>query len=128
MTFYYPELSREIIGISFKAFNLAGRGLPEREYRRVMAVLFEDAGIQFREEIPVDLIVDGHKISRHIFDFVIEEKIVVELKVSPRFTLAHFDQVNAYLRSSGYKLGLLILFTRRGVRVKRLVNIQNRKK
>jgi GxxExxY protein len=64
--------------------------------------------------------------SKNYFDFVVEEKIVVELKRSERFAKQHYDQINQYLRISGLKLGLLITFTQQGVRFKRVLNIYPR--
>lgn len=55
-------------------------------------------------------------------DFVIDNKVVLELKVTLDFYEIHINQLLAYMKSSHYKVGLLIIITKNGVKVKRLVN------
>lgn len=60
----------------------------------------------------------------YVFDFIYEEKIVVELKQGENFSKQNINQVYAYLKATNLKLGLLINFTRKGVKFKRIVNIK----
>lgn len=62
-------------------------------------------------------------IGNNYFDFLIDNKIIVELKRSNFYSKKYFDQVSNYLKISNLKLALIINFTGEGVRVKRIVNM-----
>lgn len=123
MELVYKDLTERIIGLDFETFNSLGSGLAEKQYQQGLVELFKRENIPFRQEVKLGLYVGEKKIAQSIFDFFVDEKFVLELKVGPRFYKTHFDQLYAYLKSSGIKLGLLILFTKRGVRIKRVVNL-----
>jgi GxxExxY protein len=80
--------------------------------------------IRYKEQVRVDLLYKGEKIGRRIFDFVIDGRVVVELKVGSYLAKSEFDQINDYLRISGKKVGLLILFSNKGVKIRRVVNLK----
>lgn len=58
------------------------------------------------------------------FDFLIDEKVIVELKKNFNFSKAHIDQVLNYLKVSKLKLAILINFGKEGAAFKRIVNIK----
>jgi GxxExxY protein len=60
----------------------------------------------------------------YILDFLYEDKIVIELKQGENFSRQDFKQIYAYLRATNLKLGLLIHFTRTGIKFKRIVNLK----
>jgi GxxExxY protein len=66
----------------------------------------------------------SEKIGINYLDFLIEDKIVLELKKGDYFNRATIKQVNQYLKTTKLKLALIAVFTSRGVKVKRLVNIK----
>ena len=57
------------------------------------------------------------------FDFLIDDKIIVEIKQGNHFSKGHFEQITRYLKVSDLKLGLLINFSSTGVQVKRILNL-----
>jgi GxxExxY protein len=57
-------------------------------------------------------------------DFIIDEKIVLEIKQGDRFHKNDFEQVYNYLKSTGLKLGILARFSKSGVKFKRVVNVK----
>ena len=84
-------------------------------------------GLKFKEQLFAPLIFKGEKIGKNYFDFFVEDKIIVELKRSDYFSNSHFVQLNHYLRISQLKLALLISFTSKGVRIRRVVNFNQHK-
>jgi len=121
----YPELSYQIIGILFEISNALGSKYHERYYQRAVASLFRDAGIKYREQVPVHVVIGERKIARGFIDFLIEEKIILEIKRGERFFKSNIDQVYSYLKASNLKLGILANFTARGLQFKRIINIVN---
>ena len=117
-----PELSYKIIGLAFEVFNDLGYGMSEKYCQRAFAGLLEENKIPFQKEQYVKLLYRENPIGSYFLDFVIDKKIVVELKIRPHLGYTHIKQVMGYLKSTGYKLAILIYFTRDGVKYRRIIN------
>lgn len=65
----------------------------------------------------------GRELGIYIFDFLVFGKIVVELKVRNYFSKKDIEQLYRYLKATNLKLGLIIHFTKEGVKYKRIVNL-----
>jgi GxxExxY protein len=117
----YGELSYKVIGILYKVFNILGPGLQEKYYQKAIAKVFQKEGIPFLEQIKINLDLNGIKIGRYYIDFVIDHKIVLEIKVKNFFPIKDIKQVLGYLKKSGIKVGLLIAFTTEGLKIKRVL-------
>jgi len=121
----YPELSYEIIGILFDIYNEVGGGYPEKYYQRAITKRFREKNIKFQEQVSVPLEFDKEKIGQYILDFLIDNKLVLEIKVSPHFYLRDIRQVLGYLKAKKLQLGILASFTRNGLIFKRIINIRS---
>ena len=119
----YPDLSYKIIGIVYKVYNEVGPGYPEKYYQKAIKVEPEKEHISFKEQILVPLEYSKVNIGRYYLDFLIDNKIVLELKVGNKFFIRDYKQVMAYLKASGLKLGLLVLISKNGVKYRRILNI-----
>lgn len=119
----YPELSYTIIGCAFDVYNSLGSGYHEKYYQRALIEAFTTKGLLFQTEVSLPMQYKGKIIGRKRFDFLIEEKIVVELKRGNNFSKTHIDQVLEYLRVRGLKLAIIINFGSQGVLFKRIVNL-----
>lgn len=117
----YPELSQNLIGILFDAYNNLGGGYQEKVYQAAIRKELSKNKIKFIEQIGMDLLYKGNKISRYYLDFIIENKIVLELKVTPQFTPKDIMQVLGYLKQTGLELGILVSMNRNGVIYKRIL-------
>lgn len=120
----YPDLCYQIIGILFEIFRELGSGYHEKYYQKIVAAELRRCGLRYRERVPTPLVYKGNKIGNYFLDFVIENKIVLELKKGERFAQKHIEQVYAYLKATNLKLGIIANFTKEGVRFKRIVNIK----
>lgn len=118
----YPELSYEIIGCAYQVLNKLGPGHSEKAYQKGLSIEFGKK-FQFKEQVYAPLVYDGKVIEKSFLDFVVDEKIVVEIKKDTRFAKGHIEQVNRYLKTTGLKLALLINFSVNDIVFKRLVNI-----
>ncbi len=118
----FPDLSYKIVGASFKVFNNLGWGLPEKDYGRALALELGKLNLNYKREIYIPLKYDSENISRYFADFIIENKILLELKVAPKLGYIHAKQVLSYLRNSSLKLGILIYFTKDGIKYRRILN------
>lgn len=119
--FMHKDLTEQLIGAAFKVYNKIGYGFREKEYQRAYASELVLAGLGFTREVYGTLKYNEKVISKFYLDFLVEEKVVVELKVAEDFYKKHFEQVMAYLREKNLNVGLLIIFTSQRVLVKRIV-------
>lgn len=120
----YPELSYQIIGIVFDVYNAIGPGHQERIYQRAIAARFRHIGVPFVEQLKVKMIFHGEQIGYYVLDFLVDKKIVLELKRESRFLKKDIDQIYSYLKAAKLQLGIIANFTRSsGVLYKRILNI-----
>lgn len=120
----YPELSYKIIGILFEVSNKIGSGCLEKYYQRATVASFKETGLKFQEQVYVPFIFKDVKIGKCFLDFLVEDKIVLELKTGDRFSRQDIEQIYSYLKINNLKLGLLVNFTSRGIKFKRILNIK----
>ena len=118
----YPELSYKITGLAFNVFNNSGYGLREKHYQKLLEEELKESKINFEKEKEIKISYKEKEIGNYFLDFVIDDKLVVELKVRPRLGYVHIKQVMNYLKVTGYKLALLIYFTKEGVKYRRIIN------
>jgi len=83
-------------------------GHDEDIYEKALAIEFDELELRYNIEKNTMIMYKGHPIGLHRHDFVIEEKLVVELKVGTKIQSSHKAQLIGYLRSSGIETGLLI--------------------
>lgn len=118
----FADLSYQVMGAAFRVFNNVGWGLPEKYYQAALAKELETIQVPYKKEVYIPLKYQFMKIGRYFADFVIDDKILLELKVVRKLGYAHTKQMLNYLRSSGLKLGILLYFSPDGVKYRRVLN------
>lgn len=118
----FPELSYKIVGILFEVHTALGNRYQEKYYQRAVEVKLKNKNIDYKREIAVDLTIDGEKIGKYFLDFLIDGKIIVELKVKSALVKNDFRQISAYLKASNLKLGILANFYGNSLEYKRILN------
>lgn len=119
----YPELSYKIVGALFEVFNELGYQYQEKYYQRGIGKMFSDLSISFIEQVSEPINFRGKIIGRYIYDFVVDNKIILEIKRGDRFSIQDIRQVPGYLKRSGLKLAILARFSSKGLKYKRIVNL-----
>ncbi|KKR07029.1 MAG: hypothetical protein UT32_C0015G0013 [Parcubacteria group bacterium GW2011_GWC2_39_14] len=118
----YKELSYRVVGVLFDVYNEIGLGHPEIVYQKAIQRIFENRGIVFQREKYCKVDCDGGRVSYYYPDFVVEGKLILELKVRQRFSRKCFEQIEKYLKTENLKLGILASFCSDGVIFKRVLN------
>lgn len=121
----YPELSYKIVGCAFDVHNNIGGGLPERYYQKALSQAFRDTNLEFKQQIYHPLYYQGIIVGKSFFDFLVENKIIVEIKQGNRYGRNNINQVLEYLKLSDLSLAILINFAKDNVTFKRIVNIKS---
>lgn len=122
---FEEKLTEKIIGAAMEVHKALGPGLLESVYQACLAREFTLQGIPFESEKVLPVQYKGvHLESGLRMDFVVAEKVVVELKAIAGLLPIHEAQLITYLKLSGCKVGLLINFNevllKRGI-VRRVV-------
>ena len=120
MRIVHPELSYQIMGILFAVHNKLGAGYKEKHYQKMIREWFINRKINFEEQVRVD-INRGRYVGTYYLDFLIEGKIVLEIKATPKLLRKHIVQVIRYLRETGIELGILATFARDSLIYRRIL-------
>lgn len=106
-----PELTEAVIGAAIQVHRLVGPGLLESAYKACFAHELGGRQIRFETEVPIPVVYDGLRLDCAFrADFIIESRLIVELKAVERIDAVHIAQVISYLRLTSCDLGLLIDF------------------
>ena len=119
----HENLSYKIRGILYKVHNEIGQYRNEKQYCDALENEFRKEKMNFEREKVLDISFDGEKKGRNKLDFLIENKIIIEVKAVEVFTKNDYFQCKRYLVSSqNIKLCLLVNFRSRFCIIKRIIN------
>ncbi len=124
----YPDLSYKVTGILFDVFREIGGGHEERYYQKAVAIGLKSKNIKFSEQYYVPLKFNDEIVGKYFLDFLIEDKIILELKRGKFLTARVIDQTKKYLQTLELELALIACFTYNGVFSKRIINQQQQNK
>lgn len=111
MALIYPELSNKLLGLALQLHKEMGCGFREKVYQDAFEVLLKENKIPYEREKHIDLLFHGVKLEHDFFyDFLIDNKIGVELKAVSEMVGEFEAQIINYLHVSNHKLGLLLNF------------------
>lgn len=119
-TYPFSKITQQIIGIGIKIHKQIGPGFREKYYQRAMYLEFQKVQIKFDREKKISLIYDKIILGYHIIDFVVENKIVVEIKSINGLTDVEIGQLTSYLRLTKCQIGLLLNFGKPQLEIKRI--------
>ena len=119
----YKDITEKIIGASFEVHKFLGNGFQEVIYQRALAWEMKQVGLSFQREIEQAIFYKGlpEPIGTRRADFVVEGKILVELKAIIQLDDVHLAQALNYLKAYKLEVGLLINFGSKSLTFKRLV-------
>jgi GxxExxY protein len=119
----YADVTEKIIGAAFEVHKFLGNGFQEVIYQRALAYELRRAGLDFAREIEQDIFYKDlpEPIGTRRADFVVEGKVLVELKAVIQLEDVHWAQVLNYLKAYRLEVGLLINFGSKSMTFKRLV-------
>ena len=103
-------LTYSIIGCAMKIHNTLGNGFQEVIYQRCLAIELSRAGLNFGREVVQKIFYDGIYVGTRRADFVVENKVIVELKAQVRLEPVHLAQAKNYVVACNFEKGLLINF------------------
>jgi len=123
----YQDITEKIVGASFEVHKFLGNGFQEVIYQRALAWEFYQAGLNFAREIEQDIYYKEltKPIGTRRADFVVEDKVMVEIKAVSKLDDVHLAQALNYLKAYKLEIGLLINFGDKSLVFKRLILSQH---
>jgi len=105
------DFSHEVIGAAVEVQRVLGTGLLESAYAAALAIELHERELGFEREAPIEAIYKGRPLGvAYRADFIVEGRVLLELKAMEAVSEQHRAQLLSLLRVSGLKLGLLINF------------------
>jgi len=122
---FHKELSYQIVGIAYEIDNTVGFGQSEKVYGDCLEELLKINKLHYEREVYHPIKIGEKVVAKKYFDFLIESKLVVELKTGDFQYKQACSQLFSYLKAANLDLGLIIRFTKNGVKIKRIPNIRH---
>ena len=118
-------LTGKIIGAAMEVHSKLGPGFLESVYEEALAYEFQLQNIGFEKQKEVPVFYKNKQVKQFICDFLVDSRVIVELKAIKEITEIEKLQVVNYLKAGGFQVGLLLNFGQKSLEYKRLVNTKN---
>ena len=117
----YPELSYQIVGCALAVYRELGYGFLEKVYENALMVALRQAGVQADQQVSIEVPFRGVIVGLYTADIVVERKILLELKSCEDISDVHIAQTINYLKATGFRLGIILNFTKGDMQFRRVV-------
>lgn len=118
----HADLTHKIIGCAMKVHNTLGNGFQEVIYQRCLAIEFDNNGIYYEREQDIPIYYEGHNVGTRRADFLVENKVLVEIKAVTNLEDVYLAQAMNYLEAYRLDIGLLINFGAQSLQFKRVLS------
>ena len=122
MTYLHQDLTYKLRGIFFEVYNQLGPGLLEKIYQRSIIQELKTQKIFYETEKVINIKYKDIKVGQQRLDLVIDDKIIIEIKATDNMHSLFERQTLAYLKTSDYKLALLVNFGGDKIIIKRYIH------
>lgn len=117
----YEELTYKVRGCIFNVYNELGYGHKEQVYQKALKKEFEEKNIPYKKEANLSVTYKGEAVGNYRPDFVIDNKIIIELKAVEFMPKMFETQLLHYLKATNFQLGFLVNFGAPKLLIKRLI-------
>jgi GxxExxY protein len=104
------DLTDSILRCAIAVHRELGPGLPEHSYQTALTLELDAAGLRYISDRPIIVRYRGVVVGWHRPDFIVEDRVIVELKAASNFDSSHSKQVLTYLRITKLRVALLLNF------------------
>ena len=120
--FKFGEITEKVIGAAFRVQGTLGNGFQEIIYQRALELEFKGMNLKYIREFEMPIHYLDQRIGTRRVDFLIEEKISVEIKAITKLEDVHIAQAINYLEAYNLEIGLLINFGSKRLEFHRFTN------
>lgn len=115
------EITEKIIGCAYLVCNQLGAGFVEKVYENALAIELRKASIHYQQQAPFVVKYNQAVVGEFVCDFLVESKVILELKAVKAIDENHLAQCMNYLKAGNMRLGLVINFGKPKVEIKRVI-------
>lgn len=106
----YSDITSKVIKAFFKVYNSLGFGFLERVYENAMFIELNNMGLNVEKQKRLTVYYENQQKGNYFADFLIEVKVIIELKAVERLIEEHELQIINYLRATDLEVGLILNF------------------
>lgn len=106
----HKELTYKIIGVFYDVYNELGHGFLESVYQRSLGSALETEGLKVSNYIKIPVWFRGNCVGQFEGDMLVEDSVLLELKVARFLDRSHYAQLLNYLRATDIEVGILLNF------------------
>jgi GxxExxY protein len=117
---FWAPVTERIIGCAFRVANTLGHGFVEKVYENALAHEMRKSGLGVVQQRGIVVFYDDVIVGEYAADLLVEDQIIVELKVVGALSDVHVPQCRNYLRATDKPLYLLINFGRPKIEIRRI--------
>ena len=123
----YKNLTYRVIGCFYDVYNELGPAHKEQVYHEALKVIFEEKAIPYEEKKRLKIKFRGKNVGIYEPDFIIDDKIIIEIKSVLNMPKVFENQLYYYLRGTTYKVGYLVNFGNEHIDIRRRIYDEIRK-
>jgi GxxExxY protein len=120
MQMLHEEITKQILEACFEVINELGSGFLESVYQNALLIALRAKGLKAIPQYPLTVVFRNQEVGNFYADFLVEEKVLMEIKAVVALAPEHQAQVINYLKATGIDVGLLVNFGRSKLEYKRL--------
>jgi len=125
--FIHKELTESVIGCFYRVYNTLHYGFLEKVYENAMKMELTKAGHKVLTQKCIEVFYQGSLVGKYYADLVVDDLLILELKVTESVCDEHAAQLTNYLRATNIELGLLLNFGKEPQIVRRVFMNDNKK-
>ena len=115
------SLTEKIIGCAYEVSNELGSGFLEKVYEKALIVELSNSGLKVEAQKEIKVLYKGYDIGNYYPDIIVEDQVIIELKIIKQIERIHLGQVMNYLKACKLQYGLILNFGNPKVEVKRVI-------
>jgi len=120
MQYEHADVTDRVLCSFYNVYNRLGHGFLEKVYENALAYELAKQGVSCGQQVPLNVKYDDKIVGEYFCDLIVEDKVILEIKVATTLRPEHEAQLLNYLKATGIKVGLLLNFGAKP-QVKRMV-------
>jgi len=106
----YEEITSEIIAAFYVVYNKLGYGFLEKVYENALIFELQKRGFTVKQQVPIQVYYEGQVVGEYFADLLVQDKVILELKVADEIIATHEAQLINYLKATNLEVGLVLNF------------------
>ncbi|MFH0712051.1 MAG: GxxExxY protein [archaeon] len=106
----HEYITEKIIKVFYEVYNVLGYGFLEKVYENALKIEFDKIGLRYVNQYSIKVFYKGKIVGDYVADFIVENKVVVEVKAIKKFSKVEESQLLNYLTATDKEVGLLLNF------------------